>query len=111
MLRVMVVNPGDEVGFPPRPCEVHSVAWKDFPKWIVDHKGALILIIDTDAPVPHPYDKNATLGVDRARQLINYALKGFLGFIQATQAVITLRSREASIAKYDRRIEKEKASG
>ena len=109
MLKVMIINPGDEAGFPSRPCEVHSVQRKELPKFLAAQlPGAVTLIIDTDVPVPHPYDKNATLGVDRARRLIDHALKGFVNHVAATEAVLRRRAIEASVAKYNSRIARDK---
>jgi hypothetical protein len=109
MLNVVVLNPGDEAGFPTIPSEVHLVERKNLGKFMLDHIGAVTVVLDTSVAVPHPYDPNATLSLDKANRMVQHAFFSIRRYREGLSAVTGRHNVADSVAEYEARVKRDRS--
>jgi hypothetical protein len=108
MLRIVVVNIGDETGFPSQPVEVQHVLPMNLGKVVQARRGAVTLIIDDSVKVPHPYASDAELGLDRVQRMVNHAFFSIKREREGLEAVNHRHQVQDSIKEYNERLARER---
>lgn len=107
MLNVVIVNPGDGRGFPSEPAKVHEVEpGVALGKLLARNPGAVAIVLDVDAQVPH-LQTFATIGLHDAKRLVNHAFMSLQRYHDGKAAADRVRSVEADRREYHDRIARE----
>ena len=105
MLNIVIADPTDLTGHPQKPAEVHLIQEKNLLGFLRDHRGALMLVMDTTVEVPHPYQGkikliDAPAIMKRLVDFVYFSLARYRDNIHARARIVNVK---AGIAEADER--------